>query len=93
MLALARAFVSGPRLVIVDEVSMGLAPLLVDRLFEALQAVAASGCALIIGEQFVQRALALADTAVLLDHGEVVHSGPADEVDDSHLLGAYLRTS
>jgi branched-chain amino acid transport system ATP-binding protein len=90
MLALARAFVADPKLVLVDEVSMGLAPRLVDELFEALASLAAAGCALVIVEQFVQRALALAAHVLLLDHGEVVYSGSASDVDEQQLLGAYL---
>ena len=90
MLALARAYVSNPRVVLLDEVSMGLAPRVVDEIFAALQTLAASGASLLLVEQYVNRALALADTAVLLARGEVRFQGPVSELDQDRVLGSYL---
>jgi len=90
MLALARAYLSNPSVVLLDEVSMGLAPLVVDELFESLSALAASGCALLIVEQYVTRAIAMADTAYLLSKGTVVYGGPAAGLDDDIMAQAYL---
>jgi len=72
---------------------MGLAPLIVDELFESLQALAASGCSLLIVEQYVTRAIAMADTAYLLSKGTVVYGGPASGLDDDAMARAYLGGS
>jgi branched-chain amino acid transport system ATP-binding protein len=90
MLSLVRAWITSPTLVLVDEASMGLAPVVVDQIFEFLGQIAASGTALLIVEQYVNRALALADTVYVLNKGTVVFSGkPAEITDDffAHYLG------
>jgi branched-chain amino acid transport system ATP-binding protein len=90
MLSLVRAFVSNPSLVVVDEVSLGLAPVIVDQIFGILAEIAAGGTALIIVEQYVQRALALAETVYLLNRGRIAFTGPAAEVDPTTLFARYL---
>jgi branched-chain amino acid transport system ATP-binding protein len=90
MLALARATLSEPSLVVVDEASLGLAPVLVDRIFEAFVNLTAAGAALLIVEQYVPRALEIADTVYLLDRGAVVYTGPAAELDAEELSQRYL---
>ncbi len=77
MLSLARVLAVPPRLLIVDELSLGLAPVVIDAVYEGLLAVRESGCAILVVEQQVDRALAIAETAVLLAHGSVAWSGPA----------------
>ena len=77
MLSLARVLAVPPRLLIVDELSLGLAPVVIDAVYEGLLAVRESGCALLVVEQQVDRALAIAETAILLNHGAVAWSGPA----------------
>ena len=91
MLSLVRAYLTNPKLVLVDEASMGLAPVVVDRIFEFLGQIAASGTALLIVEQYVNRALALADTVYLLNKGAVLFGGQPGEITDDlfvHYLGA-----
>jgi branched-chain amino acid transport system ATP-binding protein len=90
MLALARATLSEPSLVVVDEASLGLAPVLVDRIFETFVNITAAGTALLIVEQYVSRALQIADTAYLLDRGTVAFAGPAAELDGDELTRRYL---
>jgi branched-chain amino acid transport system ATP-binding protein len=90
MLALARATLSEPSLVVVDEASLGLAPMLVDRIFEAFVNITAAGTALLIVEQYVPRALEIADTVYLLDRGKVAFAGPAAELDGAELTRRYL---
>ncbi len=69
ILALARVLATPPRLLIVDELSLGLAPAIVDSVYEALVAIRKTGCAVLVVEQQVDRALAIADKAVLLSRG------------------------
>jgi branched-chain amino acid transport system ATP-binding protein len=83
MLSLVRAYVTNPKLVLVDEASMGLAPVVVDQIFEFLGQIAASGAALLIVEQYVSRALALAGTVYVLNKGGVVFSGKPGEIADA----------
>jgi branched-chain amino acid transport system ATP-binding protein len=90
MLALARAFVSSPRVVLLDEVSMGLAPKVVDEIFAAIGRLAAGGTALVLVEQYVTRALSLADTVVLLDRGSIAYDGPAAGLESDAVLRGYL---
>jgi branched-chain amino acid transport system ATP-binding protein len=93
MLALARAYVTEPRIVLLDEVSMGLAPAIVDELFEFLGRLARSGAALLLVEQYVTRALALADYVYLLDRGTISFVGEPEELDDEEVFRSYLGAS
>ncbi len=90
MLALASAYVRDPKLILVDEASLGLAPLIVDRIFDFMADLAARGSALLIVDQFAARALALAHHAYVLSQGSVVFSGPAHDLDASDLRHHYL---
>ena len=89
MLALVRAYVSNPKVVLVDEASLGLAPLVVDNIFEFLEKLANEGVALLLVEQYVSRALALASTVYLLNQGTIVYSGPASELDEDTIFSLY----
>ena len=90
MLALARAYVQHPRFILLDEVSMGLAPKIVDEIFEFLAVLAASGAALLLVEQYVTRALAVADYVYLLSRGEVAFAGEPCELDAEALAQEYV---
>jgi branched-chain amino acid transport system ATP-binding protein len=89
MLSLARAYVVEPRVVLVDEASLGLAPLVVDDIFLFLEKIASEGTALLLVEQYVNRALALADTVYLLNQGALVYEGPAADLDEEHIFELY----
>ena len=78
MLALGRALMAGPRLLLLDEPSLGLAPVVVDALFDALQEIHAAGVAILLVEQNVTRALAISQRGHLLDEGTIVRSGTAE---------------
>jgi branched-chain amino acid transport system ATP-binding protein len=91
MLALARALAVSPKLVIADELSLGLAPLITESVFDSLEEARRSGITIILSEQFVHRALSMADTCVILTRGRVSWSGPATEAGTEvldHYLGA-----
>lgn len=91
MLGVARALMSNPRLLIVDELSLGLAPKIVSQLFEILGEVNASGTAVLIVEQFVHMALANTDRAYVLAKGAVVLEGTSsDLLADPKLIASYL---
>jgi branched-chain amino acid transport system ATP-binding protein len=93
MLALARATLAQPSLVLVDEVSMGLAPVTIDIIFEALKAVAASGVALLVVEQYVHRALEIADSVYLIKKGEVTSVGDPSHAATTDLFAEYMGQS
>lgn len=78
MLSLAKVLVVPPRLLVADELSLGLAPGVIDRVYESLRLVHAAGTALLVVEQHVDRVLELAERAVVLEHGVVAFDGPAD---------------
>ena len=80
MLALAMALVTRPRLLVVDELSLGLAPVVVGRLAELVAEVAAGGTTVLLVEQSINVALSLATTAVFMERGRVRFSGPAEEL-------------
>ena len=92
MLALARALIWQPRLLMVDEMSQGLAPAIVDRLFDIVRAFRDRGTALILVEQFVTRALAVADRAYVVEKGEIGYSGTAAALaaDEEFVRSSYL---
>jgi branched-chain amino acid transport system ATP-binding protein len=90
MLALARACVTDPKVILIDEVSMGLAPIAVDEIFAALRGLVRTGVAMVLVEQYVSRALEMADTAVLLRKGQVSYAGPAGRLDEQAVLRDYL---
>jgi branched-chain amino acid transport system ATP-binding protein len=82
MLALARVLVHPPKLLIADELSLGLAPIIVDEVYRNLAEVRAAGASLLLVEQYVHHALGLADRVVLLDKGQVAFDGPSGELGD-----------
>jgi branched-chain amino acid transport system ATP-binding protein len=91
MLALARAYVARPSLMLLDEVSMGLAPKIVDEIFAFLRRVADEGASLLLVEQYVTRALELADYAYLINRGAMAFCGEAAElVGDDDVFAHYL---
>ena len=90
MLALARAYVADAAVVLLDEVSMGLAPRIVDEIFEFLGRLAEAGTSLLIVEQYVTKALAIADYVYVLSRGGVTFAGEPDELSDEDVFARYL---
>ncbi|HVW34579.1 MAG TPA: ABC transporter ATP-binding protein [Acidimicrobiia bacterium] len=90
MLALARAYIRRPPLVLLDEVSMGLAPIVVDEIYAFLTRLVEQGSALLLVEQYVDRVLELADCVYLLQKGAMAWTGAAADLDQSDVLGSYL---
>ena len=90
MLALARAYISGARYVILDEVSMGLAPTVVAEIFEFIRRLAERGVGLLVVEQYIQRALAVADVVYVLRKGAVAFAGEPSELDGDALARQYI---
>jgi branched-chain amino acid transport system ATP-binding protein len=90
MLALARAFLTEPAVVVVDEPSLGLSPIVVEQIFASLEAVVRAGTAVLLVEQYVHRALELADTVYLLNRGAVAFSGAAGDLSGSDIFERYL---
>jgi branched-chain amino acid transport system ATP-binding protein len=91
MLALMRAYLAKPRVVLVDEASLGLAPVIVDRIFAFLEGIARDGASLLIVEQYASRVLAFASTVYLLSQGRIVYSGPVGELDEEHIFALYAH--
>lgn len=89
-LAIARALVQKPRLLLLDEMSMGLSPAVVAELFSVIEGLRQDGVAVLMVEQFVTEALRVADRAVVLEQGRVVASGTSREIGASDVVGAYL---
>jgi branched-chain amino acid transport system ATP-binding protein len=89
MLALARALAVSPKLVIADEMSLGLAPLVAESVFEGLEDARRSGITIVLSEQFIHRALAMADRCVILTRGRVGWSGAASEA-GQEVIDRYL---
>jgi branched-chain amino acid transport system ATP-binding protein len=91
MLAVAQALMHAPRLLMLDEPSLGLAPAVIDQLLDAVVQLRNDGCAILLVEQMVERALQIADTAYVLQNGRVIGHGPSAELRNSDLVReAYL---
>ena len=90
MLALARAYVCEPTVVLLDEVSMGLAPKIVDEIFGYLRQLASTGISLLVVEQYVSRALELADYVYILDRGRLTFVGEPSEISEETIAHSYL---
>ena len=89
MLAISRALVTRPRVLLLDELSMGLAPLVVQELYELVGELAAQGMTIVLVEQFVTTALSVAARAAIMVHGRIDQEGAPDEMAEA-ALGAYL---
>jgi branched-chain amino acid transport system ATP-binding protein len=92
MLAMARALTTNPSLLLLDEISMGLAPLIVEELYHVVSQLAADGIAILLVEQFANTALKVADYAAIMTHGRVVDVGEPADIADA-VNAAYLGTA
>jgi branched-chain amino acid transport system ATP-binding protein len=88
MLAIAQAMMREPKLLMLDEPSLGLAPVLVDQVFSAILTLRAQGAAILLVEQMVERALEIADDAYVMQNGRMIASGPAREIATGDALRA-----
>ncbi|WP_372658633.1 ABC transporter ATP-binding protein [Hydrogenophaga sp.] len=91
MLAMARALMSQPKVLLLDEPSMGLSPIMVDKIFEVVRDVSAQGVTVLLVEQNARRALQIADRGYVMDSGEITMTGKGiDMLDDPRVREAYL---
>lgn len=91
MLAIARGLMAHPELLLLDEPSMGLSPLLVEQIFDIIQDINEQGTSILLVEQNAQMALAIADRAYVLETGKIVMTGTGDELlEDEKVIQAYL---
>ncbi len=89
MLAISRALAGETKVLLLDEISMGLAPIIVARLYELVGAIAAGGVTVVLVEQFAATALGMADRAAIMLHGRIAHEGTPQEMADA-AVSAYL---
>lgn len=91
MVAIGRGLMAKPKILMLDEPSLGLAPLLIKNIFEAVRKIADLGLTVVLVEQDVKHSLSMSDRGYVLEHGRVVMEGPAKELmDDPHIKTAYL---
>ncbi|NYT63631.1 ABC transporter ATP-binding protein [Alcaligenaceae bacterium] len=91
MLAMGRAMVSRPRLLLLDEPSMGLAPLMVERIFEVIRSIAAEGVTILLIEQNARLALETSNRGYVMESGQIILQGPSGQLlDDPKVRAAYL---
>jgi branched-chain amino acid transport system ATP-binding protein len=89
MLSMGRALATNPAVLLIDELSMGLAPLIVEELYDHVRRIAQSGLSIVIVEQFVHEILGVADVAGIMLHGHIVETGTPAQISDD-LTSAYL---
>lgn len=91
MLAIARALMSHPSMLLLDEPSMGLSPILVEQIFEIIQNINSQGTSVLLVEQNAQMALSIADRAYVLETGEITLEGKAQDIlHNPSVIEAYL---
>ncbi len=91
MLAIARALMANPKVILLDEPSMGLAPVIVQEVFNIIAQLKQAGITLLLVEQFAKRALAVADYAYVMEHGQIALAGTPSELSKNEkVLAAYL---
>lgn len=91
MLAMARALMSKPKLLLLDEPSMGLAPILVDEIFDIITKISSSGTTILLVEQNAYKALSIANRAYILETGNITKEGKAEDlINDKSVISAYL---
>ena len=91
MVAIGRGMMSKPKLLMLDEPSLGLAPLLIKNIFETVRKIADQGTTVVLVEQDVKHSLSMSDRGYVMEHGRTVMEGPARELmDDPHIKTAYL---
>jgi branched-chain amino acid transport system ATP-binding protein len=91
--AIARSLMSNPRLLLLDEVSLGLAPVIVEELYESLHAVMGQGTSIVLVEQDLERAMSVCDRLYCILEGRIVLSGRPGEVTREQVIGAYFGTA
>jgi len=91
MVAIARGLMAKPKILMLDEPSLGLAPILIKMIFETVRTIAEQGTTVLLVEQDVKHSLGLSDRGYVLEHGRIVMEGPARNLlDDPHIKTAYL---
>ncbi|EKD37609.1 MAG: hypothetical protein ACD_75C01071G0008, partial [uncultured bacterium] len=91
MVAIGRGLMAKPQLLMLDEPSLGLAPILIKDIFDTVRKIADLGTTVLMVEQDVRHSLSLSDRGYVLEHGRVVMEGKADDlIDDPHIRKAYL---
>jgi branched-chain amino acid transport system ATP-binding protein len=91
MVAIGRGLMAKPKLLMLDEPSLGLAPILIKSIFETVRKIAAQGTTVLLVEQDVKHSLSLSDRGYVLEHGRIAMEGPAKELlENPHIKTAYL---
>jgi branched-chain amino acid transport system ATP-binding protein len=93
MLALSHAYLSEPRILLLDEVSMGLSPRMVDEIFVHIRRLAQAGTSLLLVEQYVNRALEMADLVYVLNRGRIVFAGKPEDIGSDTAVTSYFGTA
>jgi branched-chain amino acid transport system ATP-binding protein len=91
MVAMARCYLGSPQVILLDEVSMGLAPLVIDEIYASIGTLTQRGISLVLVEQYVDRVLAIADTVHVLSRGSLTVSGLPESTSREELMGKYLH--
>lgn len=91
MVAMARCYLADANVILLDEVSMGLAPFVIDEIYQTIRDLAQRGTSLVIVEQYVERVLAIADSVHVLNRGTVTFSGPPSSTSRDELMRKYLH--
>ena len=93
MLAIARATINTPKLILLDEPTLGLSPVMIDEIMEIIGSIKKNGATIIMAEQKIEPGLSIGDLVIVLSRGEIIYKGPSDDIDPDQIASMVMTGS
>ena len=93
MLSIARATINTPKLILLDEPTLGLSPVMIDEIMEIIGSIKKNGATIIMAEQKIEPSLPIGDLVIVLSRGEIIYKGPGDDIDPDQIASMVMTGS